>query len=118
MKNFRKYDLAVLVADRNHPKFGSIARILWFDPNACEDFEIKFADDSKADIPTAKLYVYYRRADSTAIELDLYKESGPISLVKRYLELGGNKETLYAEYKVLFNEELKISYSVQEIVLN
>ena len=98
----------VLIEDERSEFYGRIGKVISYDLIKKGTIDVLFAngrairlnEGSKGPEPSQAM-IFYRRMDEWSMGKDI-EGRGPVSFIKRYLELGGKKDDLHAEYRMLF----------------
>jgi|SRR3989338_1673640 len=105
-------NLAVLIVNRTHPRFGQIARLEMCDWRESGNLYVKYSDDASEAIsiggdpgqPPSPAKLFYRLRNETGSEFD-NRGVGPVGLLNDYASLGiGDSKTFLEHYQDVFRE--------------
>lgn len=112
-------DIAVLIIDKSHPKYGKLASLSLHDWRESGDYHLSFEDgtDVLHDGQSGTVFQqFYRRDDGKGAALDLTHGNGPVCLQFSYLTLKiGMLDDLARSYERLFYEPLPNIKEVKDI---
>jgi hypothetical protein len=106
-------DIAVLVIDRNHPRFGQLGRLTFHDWQEYGIYSVAFQDGSVdvpdglcAGDPPSPVKIFYRFGDEVGRTFDA-KKAGLEELKRLHQELGiGTLESLAEKYESAFHQPM------------
>ncbi len=113
LQNLPPGDLAILVTDPEHQRFGHLARVNSDLTKNLGALGITFTDGTHTVFPDAlfaqhcSIQLFYRKPDAVGRALD-ESDSGPVSLLRNYLGLNPEgAATFRDQYQALFGEAFK-----------
>ena len=106
-------DIVALCVDEKQPEFGHIGKVVYHDWTEFGIIGVMFADGNIFDFEDgvcagdnlSSVARYYRHSDDPGRAFDRIKNEGPISFLRKYLELNvGDLRQLSKEYEILFGQ--------------